>query len=267
VGNIYADGSCCFRGIDPLTPADALSDADAARLFAAVRAALTDGIEREGASVNWYRKPDGTQEARSCTSTCMTAPPACTRCGAGNRRRSASPQRGTHYCPAAPAQLPALRRRPTARRPSPAGRPAACHAWNPPAPVHRIGVAVLLQNAGRDLRAAAAGAVQQQRALAGDAWRAWRSSRPVHWSSAPAMLPVEDTRSGPARWMTERARPPPAPPPPPRSTTGSESSVPSTSACGGKRAGRVIHADAAKLPRQEFGRGVSGGDQVGRAGR
>jgi formamidopyrimidine-DNA glycosylase len=60
VGNIYADEALFRAGIHPLRRSDNLSEPEIGRLYAAIREALATGIDYEGASVNWYRKPDGT---------------------------------------------------------------------------------------------------------------------------------------------------------------------------------------------------------------
>jgi formamidopyrimidine-DNA glycosylase len=99
VGNIYADEALFRAQIHPLRPADRLSRAAADRLFAAIRAVLQAGIEREGASVNWYRKPDGTQgSAQMYFDVYDRAGQPCTRCG-GAIEKIRVAQRGTHYCP------------------------------------------------------------------------------------------------------------------------------------------------------------------------
>ncbi len=99
VGNIYADEALFRAQIHPLRPADRLPRAAADRLFAAIRAVLQAGIEREGASVNWYRKPDGTQgSAQMYFDVYDRAGQPCTRCG-GAIEKIRVAQRGTHYCP------------------------------------------------------------------------------------------------------------------------------------------------------------------------
>ncbi len=99
VGNIYADEALFRAQIHPLRPADRLTRAAADRLFAAIRAVLQAGIEREGASVNWYRKPDGTQgSAQMYFDVYDRAGQPCTRCG-GAIEKIRVAQRGTHYCP------------------------------------------------------------------------------------------------------------------------------------------------------------------------
>lgn len=99
VGNIYADEALFRAQIHPLRPADRLTRASAERLYAAIREVLQAGIEREGASVNWYRKPDGTQgSAQMYFDAYDRAGQPCTRCGAPIVKIRVA-QRGTHYCP------------------------------------------------------------------------------------------------------------------------------------------------------------------------
>lgn len=108
LGNIYADEALFAARLHPLDPADALDDGALIRLHAAIRQVLQDGIAREGASVNWYRKPDGTKGSAQ-ESLCVygRAGEPCPRCGTPIARTVVA-QRGTHYCPA--CQTPAAGR-------------------------------------------------------------------------------------------------------------------------------------------------------------
>lgn len=100
VGNIYADEALFRAGIHPAAAVDQLTDDDAARLHGAVCDALRTGIEHEGASINWYRKPDGEKgESQNHFYVYGRAELPCRQCGASiNKIRVA--QRGTHFCPA-----------------------------------------------------------------------------------------------------------------------------------------------------------------------
>ncbi len=99
VGNIYADEALFRAGIHPLRTANSLSDAEIGALYAAIRAALNAGIEYEGASVNWYRKPDGTSgEAQKHLYVYGREDQPCERCGTTILKIRVA-QRGTHYCP------------------------------------------------------------------------------------------------------------------------------------------------------------------------
>jgi formamidopyrimidine-DNA glycosylase len=101
IGNIYADEALHIAKLHPLQRAERLSDAEGERLYHAIRQALGEGIARMGASIGWYRQPDGRRgeaqhylrayrtrgDSRPCP-VCGT--PICTiRVG----------QRSTHFCP------------------------------------------------------------------------------------------------------------------------------------------------------------------------
>lgn len=105
IGNIYADEALHASRLHPRQRVDAL-DADAvARLYAAIRAVLRDGIAREGASVNWYRKPDGAKgSAQDGLRVYGRAGEPCLRCGQPVERIVVG-QRGTHLCPACQIML------------------------------------------------------------------------------------------------------------------------------------------------------------------
>lgn len=99
VGNIYADEALWKSRIHPLRPADSLTPAEIVALHAAVREVLTWGIDYEGASINWYRKPDGTAgEAQDHFVVYDRAGQPCERCGTTLVKTRVA-QRGTHYCP------------------------------------------------------------------------------------------------------------------------------------------------------------------------
>mgnify|MGYP003731809777 CR=1 FL=1 len=61
IGNIYADEALHRAGIHPLRRVESLNPEEQARLYAGIRAALLAGIDHEGASIHWYRKPDGSR--------------------------------------------------------------------------------------------------------------------------------------------------------------------------------------------------------------
>jgi formamidopyrimidine-DNA glycosylase len=69
-------------------------------LYTAIRAVLEQGIARQGASINWYRQPDGTRGTaqESLNAYGRTGEP-CFRCGTPLERIIVG-QRSTHYCPA-----------------------------------------------------------------------------------------------------------------------------------------------------------------------
>ena len=99
VGNIYADEALFRAGIHPATPAGVLTEDDAALLHKTIREALEAGIEHEGASINWYRKPDGDKgSSQDHFYVYGRTDLPCRACGTAiNKIRLA--QRGTHFCP------------------------------------------------------------------------------------------------------------------------------------------------------------------------
>jgi formamidopyrimidine-DNA glycosylase len=99
VGNIYADESLFRANIHPLRRANDLTDAEIARLYETVRAALNDGIDHEGASIHWYRKPDGTKgSSQEHFFVYGRDGQPCAVCGSIIQKTRVA-QRGTHYCP------------------------------------------------------------------------------------------------------------------------------------------------------------------------
>jgi formamidopyrimidine-DNA glycosylase len=99
VGNIYADEALFRANIHPTRRADSLSAAEIERLHTAIQAALHDGIQHEGASVSWYRKPDGTQgEMQDYLYVYGREGEPCYTCGTSIVKIRVA-QRGTHYCP------------------------------------------------------------------------------------------------------------------------------------------------------------------------
>ncbi len=99
VGNIYADEALFRAGIHPATGVDLLTESDTELLHQTIRAALRAGIEHEGASINWYRKPDGDKgESQNHFYAYGRTNLPCRQCGTAiNKIRVA--QRGTHFCP------------------------------------------------------------------------------------------------------------------------------------------------------------------------
>ena len=119
---------------------------------------------------------------------------------------------------------------------------------------------MLLQNAGRDLRAEAAGAVQQQRAFAGD--RVQRALQQAVMDQACAgdvpvqiLAPAPHIDDGRAARHQPRCF---------RHAHHRQRIERAFHLLRREAAGQVIHADAAKLPRQ-FRQGIFHRDQVGRA--
>lgn len=100
VGNIYADEALFRAGLHPLRPAGSLTPTEIERLHRALQDALRAGIDNEGASVNWYRKPDGTPgEAQRHFLVYGRTDEPCIKCGQPIHKTRVV-QRGTHFCPA-----------------------------------------------------------------------------------------------------------------------------------------------------------------------
>ena len=100
VGNIYADESLWLARIAPQRKADTLGAEEVERLYHAIRQTLSDGIRHEGATINWYRKPDGTPgESQDYFNVYDREDEACPRCNSPICKMRIG-QRGTHFCPA-----------------------------------------------------------------------------------------------------------------------------------------------------------------------
>ncbi len=99
IGNIYADEALFRAGINPAARANGLSEEDCALLHRAIRDALRAGIAHEGASIGWYRKPDGKRgNSQNYFYVYGREGLPCRHCGSAiNKIRLA--QRGTHFCP------------------------------------------------------------------------------------------------------------------------------------------------------------------------
>lgn len=95
LGNIYVDESLYRAGLHPLRRTDRLSDAEVVRLHAAIRAALQEGIRRNGASIDWVY-PEGRMQ--DYFRVYGRADQPCCRCGAAVRRIVVG-QRATYLCP------------------------------------------------------------------------------------------------------------------------------------------------------------------------
>jgi formamidopyrimidine-DNA glycosylase len=99
VGNIYADESLFRAGIHPLRTSDSLRDEEIITLHGTVRDALNAGVQHEGASINWYRKPDGSKGAsQDHFFVYGRERQPCKRCDTIIEKIRVA-QRGTHYCP------------------------------------------------------------------------------------------------------------------------------------------------------------------------
>lgn len=95
LGNIYTDEALFMAGIHPSTPANLISPAKAGDLLNAIREVLTEGIKRNGASIDWvYRGGDFQNHFQ----VYQRGGEICQRCGSVIERITLG-QRGTHYCP------------------------------------------------------------------------------------------------------------------------------------------------------------------------
>jgi formamidopyrimidine-DNA glycosylase len=95
MGNIYTDEALHLAGIHPLERSNNLDLADATRLLKAIREVLSEGIKRNGASIDWvYRGGDFQNYFKVYQ---RTGKP-CISCGQPIER-IVTGQRGTHFCP------------------------------------------------------------------------------------------------------------------------------------------------------------------------
>ena len=99
IGNIYADESLFFAKIRPDRHADTLTEAETDLLWAGIRSSLQNGIDREGASIDTYVKPDGTKgDMQNAVSVFRRTGNPCYDCGTPIERIVLA-QRSTHFCP------------------------------------------------------------------------------------------------------------------------------------------------------------------------
>ena len=96
LGNIYTDEALHMAGIHPLRRSNSLSPEQAGILWTAIRAVLSEGIRRNGASIDWaYRGGDFQNHFQVYQRTGQP----CQRCGTPIVKIAVG-QRGTHFCPA-----------------------------------------------------------------------------------------------------------------------------------------------------------------------
>lgn len=99
IGNIYADEALFYAGIHPERPADTLTEAEIVALHQAIRKVLQMGVEREGASIDRYVKPDGSRGSmQNAVAVYKRSEQPCYRCGTPIRRIILG-GRSTHFCP------------------------------------------------------------------------------------------------------------------------------------------------------------------------
>jgi len=100
LGNIYVDEGLWLARVHPLRPAGTTTTEEIRAVHRGVRRALTRGIERQGATLRDYRRPDGGSGSmqREFNVYGRDGEP-CLRCGTPIEKTRAG-GRGTWYCPA-----------------------------------------------------------------------------------------------------------------------------------------------------------------------
>lgn len=99
VGNIYADEALFYSRLHPERPANTLGEEEIRNLHGAIQKVLKKGIEREGASIDRYRKPDGTRgDMQNAVAVFRRTDTPCYECGTPIRRIVLG-GRSTHFCP------------------------------------------------------------------------------------------------------------------------------------------------------------------------
>jgi formamidopyrimidine-DNA glycosylase len=98
IGNIYADEALFYAGLHPLRQTDTLTEEEVNRLYTALRQVLLMGIEREGASIDLYVKPDGSRgDMQNAVVVFRRQGLPCFQCGRSIVKIRVG-GRGTHYC-------------------------------------------------------------------------------------------------------------------------------------------------------------------------
>jgi formamidopyrimidine-DNA glycosylase len=95
LGNIYTDEALHLARLHPLALSEQITPGQSARLLAAIREVLGEGIRRNGASIDWVYRGGGYQNHFRVYgrrgSPCLV-------CGTPIQRLVVG-QRGTHICP------------------------------------------------------------------------------------------------------------------------------------------------------------------------
>ncbi len=97
VGNIYADESLWRARLHPLRTAATLRPPDERHLFDAIRAVLTEAVERRGSSIDDYTAPDGDGSMQERLDVYQRTGRPCRRCGRPIKRLVVG-ARSTHLC-------------------------------------------------------------------------------------------------------------------------------------------------------------------------
>ncbi len=117
LGNIYVDEALFMAKLHPERAANTLTDAECASLHGAIIHVLNLGIQREGASISTYTKPDGEKGAfQNEIAVFRRTGQGCSVCTQPVKRIKLA-QRSTHFCDnCQPAPEPSLRRRKSAAK-------------------------------------------------------------------------------------------------------------------------------------------------------
>ncbi len=98
IGNIYADEALFLAKLLPTRQTDSLTVTDVTALHHAIQEVLRQGIEREGASISTYVKPDGEKgDMQNAVQVFRRTGQQCYRCGAVIQRAIVG-GRSTHFC-------------------------------------------------------------------------------------------------------------------------------------------------------------------------
>lgn len=99
IGNIYADEALFYAGIHPTRTSDTLTVEEIGRLHAGIGHALTLGIERGGASIDLYIRPDGTPgDMQNAVRVFRRTGQVCYDCSTPIEKVTLG-GRSTHFCP------------------------------------------------------------------------------------------------------------------------------------------------------------------------
>jgi len=98
VGNIYADEALWRAKLDPRRKVNTLNPEEIHNLHHAIQESLLSGIQHEGSTISWYRKPDGTPGGyQNHFNVYDRENEPCPRCGTPITKIWLG-QRGTHFC-------------------------------------------------------------------------------------------------------------------------------------------------------------------------
>jgi formamidopyrimidine-DNA glycosylase len=98
IGNIYADEALFHAHLHPTRRTESLTPGDIASLHTAIQEVLRQGVEREGASISTYIKPDGEKgDMQNAVQVFRRTGQPCYHCN-GTIQRIIVGGRSTHYC-------------------------------------------------------------------------------------------------------------------------------------------------------------------------